>query len=98
MPTYIAMLKWTQQGIKNVSESPTRLDAVRAAFKKDGVNLKDMYMVTGRYDMVIVLDAPNDTAIAKAMLKTSSQGNVTSETCRAFSEDEYRGIIKGLAG
>ena len=98
MPTYIAMLKWTQQGIKNVSESPTRLDAVRTALKKDGVNLKEMYMVTGRHDMIIVLDAPNDVALAKAMLKAASQGNVTTETCRAFTEDEYRAIIKGLAG
>jgi uncharacterized protein with GYD domain len=98
MATYIAMLKWTQQGIKNVSESPTRLDAVRAALKKDGVNLKEMYMVTGRHDMIIVLDAPNDVALAKAMLKAASQGNVTTETCRAFTEDEYRAIIKGLAG
>ena len=98
MANYIAMLKWTQQGIKNVSESPTRLDAVRAALKKDGVNLKEMYMVTGRHDMIIVLDAPNDVALAKAMLTAASQGNVTTETCRAFTEDEYRAIIKGLAG
>jgi uncharacterized protein with GYD domain len=96
MPTYIAMLKWTQQGIKNVKESPARLDAARKGFKAAGVTLNDMYMVTGRYDMIVVLDAKDDAALAKALLSGASGGNFTSETCRAFTEDEYRKIIKGL--
>jgi uncharacterized protein with GYD domain len=96
MPTYIAMLKWTQQGIKNVKESPSRLDAARKSFKAAGVALKDAYMVTGRYDMIVVLDAKDDAALAKVLLSGASQGNFTSETCRAFTEDEYRKIIKGL--
>jgi uncharacterized protein with GYD domain len=98
MSTYIAMLNWTQQGIKNVKESPTRLDSARSAFKRDGVTLKEMYMVTGRHDMIVVIDAPNDAALAKAMLAGASQGNFTSETCRAFTEEEFRTIVKGMAG
>jgi uncharacterized protein with GYD domain len=97
MPTYIAMLKWTQQGIKNVKESPARVDAARKAFKKDGVTMKELYMVMGHHDIIVVLDAPDDAALAKAMLSTASMGNFTSETSRAFTEDEFRAIIKGLA-
>lgn len=93
MPTYIAMLKWTPQGLQNIKQSPSRLDAARKGFKAAGVTMKEFYMVTGPYDMMAVVEAPDDMALAKAILGTTSQGNVTSETWRAFSEDEYRQIL-----
>ncbi len=96
MPTYIAMLKWTPQGLQNVKQSPSRLDAARKGFEAAGVRMKEFYMVTGHYDMVAIVDAPDDKALAKAILGSASQGSITSETCRAFSEDEYRQIISGL--
>ena len=97
MPTYIALLKWTQQGIQNVKQSPSRLDAARKGFEAAGAKMKDFYMVTGPYDMVAIVEAPDDVALAKAILGSTSQGSITSETCRAFTEDEYRQIISGLA-
>jgi uncharacterized protein with GYD domain len=96
MPTYIAMFNWTQQGLQNIKQSPSRLDAARKGFESAGVKLKEFYMVTGQYDMVAVVDAPDDTAVAKAILAASSQGSITSQTCRAFTEEEYRKIISGL--
>ena len=96
MPTYLALLKWTPQGRQNLKQSPSRLDAARKAFQAGGVSMKDFYMVTGRYDMVATIDAPDDTALAQTILTLTAQGNITSETCRAFSEDEYRKIIGGL--
>ncbi len=53
-------------------------------------------MVTGRYDMVALVDAPDDAFLAKAVLGATSQGNMATETCRAFTEAEYRQIIGGL--
>jgi len=97
MPTYIALLKWTQQGLQNIKQSPARLDAARKGFEAAGVKMKDFYMVTGRYDMIAILDAPDDAAVAKAILSSTSQGSITSETIRAFTEEEYRRIIGGLA-
>jgi uncharacterized protein with GYD domain len=97
MPTYIAMLKWTPQGLQNIKKSSVRLEAARKGFQAAGVKMKDFYMVTGQHDMIAVVDAPDDVALAKAILGTTSQGNITSETCRAFTEDEYRQIITGLA-
>lgn len=97
MPTYIAMLKWTPQGLQNVKQSPSRLDAARKGFEAAGVKMKDFYMVTGKHDMIAIVEAPDDTALAKALLSTASQGSVTTETCRAFTENEYRQIIGGLA-
>jgi len=96
MPTYIAMLKWTPQGLHNIKQSPSRLDAARKGFEAAGAKMKDFFMVTGQYDMVAVIDAPDDTAVAKAMLAATSLGSITSQTCRAFTEDEYRKIITGL--
>jgi uncharacterized protein with GYD domain len=97
MPTYIAFLKWTQQGLQKVRESPSRLEAARKSFEAAGVKMKDFYMVTGRYDMITVLEASDEAALAKTILTLSSQGNITTETCRAFSESEYRKIIGGMA-
>jgi uncharacterized protein with GYD domain len=97
MPTYIAMLKWTSQGLQNIKKSTSRLDAARKGFEAAGARMKDFYMVTGQYDMIAVVDAPDDVTLAKAILGSTSQGNITSETCRAFTEDEYKKIISGLA-
>jgi uncharacterized protein with GYD domain len=97
MPTYIAMLKWTAQGLQNLKQSPSRLDAARKSFEAGGVKMKDFYMVTGKHDMIAIIEAPDDAALAKALLSTASQGGVTSETCRAFTEQEYRQIIGGLS-
>ena len=97
MPTYIAFLKWTPQGLQRVRESPSRLDAARKSFEAGGVKMKDFYMVTGRCDMIGVFEAPDDVALAKTILSLTSQGSITTETCRAYTEDEYRKIIGGLA-
>jgi uncharacterized protein with GYD domain len=91
------MLRWTPQGLQNIKQSPSRLDAARKGFEAFGVNMKQFYMVTGQYDMVAIVDAPDDAALAKAILGATSQGSITSETCRAFTEDEYRKIVSGLA-
>jgi uncharacterized protein with GYD domain len=96
MPTYIAMLNWTPEGRENVKESPSRLDAARKGFESAGAKMKDFYMVTGKYDMICVIEAPDDLSLAKAILGTGAGGSVTSETCRAFTEDEYRQIIGAL--
>ncbi|MBV8808623.1 MAG: GYD domain-containing protein [Acidobacteriaceae bacterium] len=97
MPTYVALLKWSPQGLQNIKQSPSRLDAARKGFESAGVRMKEFYMVTGRYDMVAIVEAPDDVALAKAILGATSQGNITSETCRAFTEEEYRKIIGGLS-
>jgi uncharacterized protein with GYD domain len=96
MPTYIAMLKWTPQGLQNVKQSPSRLDAARKGFQAAGATMKSFFMVTGRYDMIAVVEAPDDATLAKALLATTSMGSIMSETCRAFTEDEYRHIVAGL--
>jgi uncharacterized protein with GYD domain len=96
MPTYISLCRWTQQGAHAIKESPSRLDAAKKALAADGVKLLNFYMVTGSHDIVIISEAPNDEAMAKSMLRTLSQGGITTQTSRAFTEDEYRKIIASL--
>ena len=96
MPTYITLLKWTQQGIANVGSSAQRLDAGREMFRKVGIEMKSVYLTMGRYDMVTVMEAPDDETYAKATLGLAKLGNVSTETLKAFNEDEYRRIIGGL--
>jgi uncharacterized protein with GYD domain len=96
VPTYIALLRWTPQGLQNLKESPSRLDAARKSFEGSGVKMKEFYMVTGRYDMVVICEAPDEGLLARALLSITSQGNLTSETCRAFTEEEYRQIVGAL--
>lgn len=96
MPTYITLLSWTEQGIKNVKDSPARLDAAKDAFSSMGAEIKEFYLVTGQYDMVIVTEAPDGETVAKLALATASQGAVRTVTLRAFPEDEYRKIIAEL--
>src|SRR3954462_13211199 len=96
MPTYMIMSKWTQQGLQKIKESPSRLDAARKAYEAVGIKMTAFFMTTGRYDMIALVEAPDDVTFAKALLANASQGSFTTETCRAFTEDEYRQIIEGL--
>ncbi len=66
MPTYIALLNWTQQGISKVGSSAKRLDAGRKAFKKAGVEIKDVYLTMGRHDLVCVIEAPSASRSMRA--------------------------------
>ncbi len=96
MATYILLLNYTQQGIANVKESANRLDSAKKFFKSVGAEIKQTFLVTGRYDLVVVVEAPNDETMAKICLSVGSMGNVRTETLRAFPEDEYRKIITSL--
>jgi uncharacterized protein with GYD domain len=96
MPTYISLMNLTQEGIKNIKESPDRLDAAKKAFQAFGGELKEFYLVMGQYDMVVVSEGPDDETAAKLALAIGSQGAISTETLRAFTEDEYRKIIADL--
>lgn len=96
MATYIVLAQFTQKGIENIKQSPTRLDAAKKAFKAMGSELKEFYLVSGQYDMVIIAEAPNYETVSKIALSIGSGGSVRTETLRAFTEDEYRKIIAEL--
>jgi uncharacterized protein with GYD domain len=96
MPTYLTLLRYTEQGIRNIKESPARLEAGKKAFQAAGGELKSFYLTLGRYDAFCISEAPNDETATKIALSLGSQGNVRTETTRIFSEAEYRKLISGL--
>ncbi len=97
MATYIMLIKWTQKGIENVKDSPNRLDMAKKAFQAAGSKLKEFYLVIGRYDMIVIAEAPDRETVAKLALSIGSAGAIRTETLQAFTEEEYRKIIADLA-
>jgi uncharacterized protein with GYD domain len=96
MATYISLLSYTQKGAENIKESPARLDAAKKVFQSMGAELKQWYLVMGQYDAVVISEGPDDDTVAKLLLIIGAQGNIHTETFRAFTEEEYRKIIAAL--
>ena len=96
MATYLMLLNWTDQGIRNVKESPKRLDAAKKLANELGGEITTVYMTQGSIDLALVAEMPNDEKVASFVLKLGSLGNVRTTTLKAYSEDEYRKIIGGL--
>jgi uncharacterized protein with GYD domain len=97
MAGYVCLMKFTNQGITNVKEMPTkRLPMVKAMAEKMGARVVGVWMTTGAYDLVTVVDVPDDHTAGILALALASQGNVTTETMRAFSEDEFADMIAKL--
>jgi len=96
MPTFITLLRFTQQGIEKIKEGPGRLEQAKAAIKASGGELKSFYLTMGQYDAVVISEAPSDEAYTTTILGIAAAGAVRTETLRAYTESEYRKIIAAL--
>lgn len=96
MPTYITLWDYTQQGVESIEESPTRLDGAKQVMESVGGELHGFYLTMGEHDLVTVAEFPDDDAAAKALLRISQSGNVSSETMKAWPEEEYRDLVSNL--
>jgi uncharacterized protein with GYD domain len=96
MPHYVTLVRYTQQGIANIKQSPARLDAAKKAAQAAGGKILGWYLTMGRFDAVLLSEFPDDATGAKFTLSVGSAGNITTETLKAFTEDEYRKIIGAL--
>ncbi len=96
MPTYISLLRYTQQGISAIKQSPTRLDVAKEAYRRAGGELKAFYLTMGSYDAVVIVELPDDMTGAKLALALGAQGNVRTETLRALTEEEFRRVVSEL--
>lgn len=99
MPTYIGLAQYTPEGIKRIRErwaggNPN--DEAKEAAKAMGCELKVSYLTLGRYDMVVIIEAPDDVTMAKLALATGMRGTFHTETLRAFSESEFENIATAL--
>jgi len=96
MPTYIMLGNWTDQGIRHVKDSPDRLDAARQLCRHHGAEITAFYMTMGNYDMVVMIDAPNDDAFARLAISIAKGGNIRTVSLKAFDEGQYRKIIESI--
>jgi uncharacterized protein with GYD domain len=90
------LVNWTDQGMRAVSESPRRLDAARKALEEMGGRISSVLMTMGQYDLVLLYEAPDDAVAARFTLMLGRQGNVRTQSLKAFPEDAYRQIIASL--
>ncbi|APF38774.1 GYD domain-containing protein [Chelatococcus daeguensis] len=97
MTTYIVLANWTDQGIRNIKESPSRLDAAKKALTDMSGAMRAFYLCMGDCDMVLVIEAPDDAVAARFALQVGQLGNVRTRTLKAFPEAAYREIIASLA-
>jgi uncharacterized protein with GYD domain len=93
MALYIVLANFTEQGIRNVKDSPKRAEAFRDMAKKCGVTVKDTFWTLGQYDIVAILEAPDDVSITALGLSLGTLGNVRTQTLRAFSSADIKSIL-----
>src|SRR5437667_8759730 len=97
MVTYIVLTTFTDQGIRNAKDTTKRADAVRELAKKFGVTAREFFWTLGSYDVVAIFEAPDDSSMTALGLAIGAQGNVRTQTLRAFSREEMNGVLAKLA-
>jgi uncharacterized protein with GYD domain len=97
MATFIVLASFTDQGIRNIKDSPKRADAYRAMAAKAGCKVKDLYWTLGHFDLVSIVEAPDSAAATALSLAVGSLGNVRTETLTAFSPEEFGRILGKMA-
>jgi uncharacterized protein with GYD domain len=93
MPIYVTLLKFTDQGVRNIKDTVKRSEAAKQMASQAGARIKDIYWLQGQHDVVVVSEAPDETTAMAFALNTAKQGNVTTQTMRAFTAAEMEAIL-----
>ena len=93
MPTYVTLINWTDQGVKAFKDTVDRFEAASEAMSGLGVTFKDVYWTLGSYDIVGILEAPDDESATAALLRVAGSGYVRTTTLRGFDIEETRAVI-----
>jgi len=96
MQTYIGLANWTDLGIREIKNSPQRLDSAKAIAKQFDGDILHFHMTLGECDMVIISEFPDDAAAAKFVLHLSKGGAIRTKTLKAFTEPDYRKVMSAL--
>jgi uncharacterized protein with GYD domain len=93
MPAYVSLINWTDQGVKNFRDTVRRAEDFRKAVEQAGGRVRELLWTVGEYDIVSVMEAPDDETATALLLQVSSLGNVRTKTMKAFNADEMNAII-----
>ncbi len=96
MGIYITLASFTDQGIRNVKESPQRAEVVRGMASKCDVTIREIFWTLGQYDLVVILESQDEASVTAFGLSIGALGNVRTQTLRAFSADEMKQIISKM--
>lgn len=93
MAKYVTLYNFTDQGIRAVKDSPSRVRAAIDRARKLGVEVIGLYYTQGPYDLVAVSEADDEQVASAFALETAAQGNVKSITMRAWDVDGFDEIV-----
>ena len=96
MPTYVVLMNWTDQGIRTARETVQRRDQADALAERYGARIEQVYWTVGPYDIVTILEAPDDESATAMLLELNSAGNLRTTTLRAYEREEMSGIVQRL--
>lgn len=97
MPTFMILGKYTEQGARNIKDSPKREEAFRKLCEKQNARVKDVYRTMGRYDVAAVVEAPDDVTMSALLYTLAALGNLRTETLRAFTSQETEAALGKVA-
>ncbi len=95
MPTYVVLYQFTDQGRKNVKETVRRAGEVREENQRRGFNIQGLYWTQGQYDLVAIVEAPDEQSMLAGLFNIAEAGNVKSQTLRAFNSEEMEQALQG---
>ena len=96
MPTYVSLLRWTEQGIRNAKDTVNRRQEAEQRVQQAGGSIVATYWTQGSYDIVVISDFPDEDTAMAFLLGLGMQGNVRSETLCAFSAEDMQRILQKL--
>lgn len=96
MPSYVVLYRFTDEGAKNVKGTVERARQARAENEQRGFQVRGLYWTQGQYDLVAIVDAPDEQSMMAGLLNINGAGNVRSETLRAFTEEEMEAIVSRM--
>jgi uncharacterized protein with GYD domain len=96
METFIVLGHFTQKGMEEIKKSPERTAAAKEAVEKAGGKWLGYYLTMGRYDFMLLAEGPSATVATSLALAIGAQGNVRTETLRAFTEDEFAAMLDAI--
>jgi uncharacterized protein with GYD domain len=93
MPAYVVLFTWTDQGIRNYRDTVERASGFRGMVEQAGGRVREQLWTMGAYDIVAIVEAPDDATATGVMLQVSSLGNVRTTTLRAYDADQMTDLI-----
>jgi uncharacterized protein with GYD domain len=94
MPTYVILMNWTDQGARADRDAVRRCEHADALAEKYGARIEQAYWTMGHYDIVAIIEAPDDESVTTMMLELAAEGNIRTSTLRAFDHDQMQAIIR----